>query len=126
MSKRIVISSDGTWNRPDQKNPTNVIKMARAILPTAPDGKCQVVFYDQGVGTGKRLDRWLGGAFGQGLEKNVEDAYRFLMHNYDEGDEIYLFGFSRGAFTARSTVGMIRNSGLLHKTHADRFSKAYA
>ena len=125
MPKRIVICSDGTWNRPDQTHPTNVIKMARAVLPTAPDGTGQVVFYDQGVGTGKRLDRWLGGAFGQGLEKNVEDAYRFLMHNYDQGDEIYLFGFSRGAFTARSTVGLIRNSGLLRKTHAEEFGKAY-
>jgi uncharacterized protein (DUF2235 family) len=126
MSKRIVICSDGTWNSPDQKNPTNVIKLARAVLPTSPDGTVQVVLYDQGVGTGKRLDRWLGGAFGQGLEKNVEDAYRFLMHNYDEGDEIFLFGFSRGAFTARSTVGMIRNCGLLYKTHADSFGTAYA
>jgi uncharacterized protein (DUF2235 family) len=100
--------------------------MARAIVPTAPDGMGQVVFYDQGVGTGNRLDHWLGGALGQGLEKNVEDAYRFLMHNYDEGDEIYLFGFSRGAFTARSTVGLIRNCGLLYKTHADSFGEAYA
>ena len=102
MPKRIVICSDGTWNTPDRKDhgvycPTNVVKMARAIAPAAPDGTAQVVFYDQGVGTSWGLDRLTGGAFGTGLSKNVQDAYRFLVDNYAEGDEIFLFGFSRGA-----------------------------
>ena len=84
--KRIIICCDGTRNKPDKKNPTNVIKLARAVLPTAPDGTSQIVFYDEGVGTGPGLDHLLGGMFGSGLEKNIGDAYRFLIHNYEDGD----------------------------------------
>ena len=125
MAKRIVICSDGTWNTPDRNNPTNVVKFARAIAPNGRDGKPQIVYYDQGVGTGNFLDRITGGAFGGGLEKNIEDAYRFLMHNYDDGDQIFLFGFSRGAYAVRSAAGMIRNCGILRKTNAHEFPKAY-
>jgi len=131
MNKRIIICSDGTWNTPDQKqgdkyNPTNVVKTARAIAPVGKDGIPQVVFYDWGIGADQwGLDRLTGGAFGTGLDKNIEDAYRFLMHNYKEGDEIFLFGFSRGAYTVRSLVGLIRNSGLLKKIFADKFEEAY-
>lgn len=130
MPKRIVICSDGTWNTPDQVDdgeirPSNAVKMARAIVTEAPDGTAQVVFYDRGVGTHRGLDRLTGGAFGQGLSRNVEDAYRFLVHNYADGDEIYFFGFSRGAFTVRSTAGLIRKCGLLQKVHADKFPEAY-
>ncbi len=129
MSKRIVICSDGTWNKPDQKDggvirPSNVAKMAHAVLPRAPDQKQQVVFYDKGVGTGWGLDRLTGGAFGSGLTDNIEDAYRFLIHNYCEGDEIFMFGFSRGAYTVRSTAGLIRNCGILNKINADKFGDA--
>ncbi len=63
-----------------------------------------------GVGT-TRSDRLLGGAFGAGLFRDVCDTYRFVVQNYQPGDELYFFGFSRGAFTARSTAGLIRNSG---------------
>ena len=131
MSKRLIVCCDGTWNTPDQKDggeirPSNVVKMTRAITPKATDGKVQVVFYDKGVGTGWGLDRLTGGAFGQGLTRNVEDAYRFLIDNYAEGDEIFFFGFSRGAYTARSTGGLIRNCGILKKIHADKFPEALA
>lgn len=131
MPKRIIICSDGTWNTPDQKDggavcPSNVVKMSRAVAAQAPDGTVQVVFYDQGVGTAWGLDRWIGGAFGEGLTKNIEDAYRFLVDNYAQGDEIYLFGFSRGAYTARSTAGMIRNCGVLRKQYAHKFPEAHA
>lgn len=129
--KRLVVCSDGTWNTPDQEDrgtlsPTNVVRTARAVAPTAPDGTCQVVFYDQGVGTARGLERITGGAFGKGLYRNVQDAYRFLVNNYDEGDEIWLFGFSRGAYTARSCAGLIRNAGLLRKIHAHKFPEAEA
>ena len=125
--KRIVLCCDGTWNTPTQGIPTNVTKTARAVLPAAPDGTAQVVFYDAGVGTeGRLLSRFSGGVFGEALTKNVADAYRFLVHNYEDGDEIYLFGFSRGAYTARSTVGLLCNVGLLRKMHADRFPEAMA
>jgi uncharacterized protein (DUF2235 family) len=124
--RRLIICADGTWNSRERGKPTNVQKMAQAILPAAADGTPQLVFYDAGVGTGIGLDRILGGAFGYGLSRNVEDAYRFLVDNYVEGDEVYFFGFSRGAFTARSTVGLIRKCDLLTKAHADLFPEAYA
>jgi uncharacterized protein (DUF2235 family) len=124
--KRLIVCSDGTWNTRDRGRPTNVEKIAQAILPTAPDGTPQVVFYDQGVGTSLLLDQYLGGAFGIGLAKNVEDAYRFLVDNYTDGDEIFLFGFSRGAFTVRSTAGLIRKCDLLTKANSHRFGEAYA
>ena len=130
MSKRLVICSDGTWNTPDQKDrgkyrPSNVVKIARAVASVSRDGKIQIVFYDKGVGTGWGLDRLTGGAFGQGLNDNIKDAYRFLIHNYEEGDEIFFFGFSRGAYTVRSTAGFIRNSGLLKKIQADKLPEAF-
>jgi uncharacterized protein (DUF2235 family) len=118
--KRIVICCDGTWNRADQEHdgtpcPTNVVKLAYRVAKRDAQGNPQVVFYNQGVGTGNRLDRATGGAFGHGLEDNILDAYRFLIGNYEEGDELFLFGFSRGAFTARSLGGMIRNCGILRR-----------
>jgi len=125
MAKRIVVCSDGTWSTPDQRATTNVVKMSLAITPSDPTGKSQVVFYDQGVGTGNFLDRLTGGAFGGGLYQNIEDAYRFLMNNYDDGDEIFLFGFSRGAYTVRSTAGLVRKTGVLQKLHANKFPDAY-
>jgi uncharacterized protein (DUF2235 family) len=126
MGKRIVICCDGTWNTRNQRYLTNVAKLAIATVPTAPDGVNQIVFYDAGVGTGSNwLDRLTGGAFGGGLNKNVEDAYRFLVDNYQTGDELFFFGFSRGAYTARSAVGLIRKCGVLHKMHAGQFGRAY-
>ncbi|MDP6822105.1 MAG: DUF2235 domain-containing protein [Dehalococcoidia bacterium] len=126
MTRRIVICCDGTWNTPDRSNPTNVVKLARSITPVSSDGTSQIVFYDLGVGTGPWLDRYTGGALGMGLVKNIEDAYRFLIHNYEPGDDVFLFGFSRGAYTARSLAGLIRNVGLLHKTQVDEFQNAFA
>ena len=123
--KRIVICSDGTWQTPVQENTTHVIEVARAVLPTAPDGTVQVVFYDWGVGTESRANRLAGGVSGKGIERNIRDCYRFLAHNYDDGDGIYLFGFSRGAYTVRSLAGLIRNCGVLRKTEAGRLSEAY-
>lgn len=113
--KRLIVCLDGTWNAPDNgAKPTNVVKILRAIRPSA-GGIPQVVFYDKGVGTGDAIDRVRGGMFGTGLEENVQDGYRFLASNYEPYDEIYLFGFSRGAFTARSLAGFIGKFGLLSK-----------
>lgn len=130
MPKRIVICCDGTWNTPDQKDggkerPTNVVKLARALKPVTSTGTVQVVFYNQGVGTGNILDRILGGAFGAGLSEKILEAYRFLVHNYLPGDDIFLIGFSRGAYTARSLAGLIRNCGILKKEKADLIDDAY-
>ena len=113
--RRLVVCFDGTWNDPDKgAKPTNVVKMVRAVRAITQDGVSQVVFYDKGVGTAGGTDALFGGAFGAGLLTNVIDGYRFLANNYEDGDEIYVFGFSRGAFTARSLAGLIGLGGLLH------------
>lgn len=125
MAKRIIICCDGTWDTPETNNVSNVVKLTRAIKPKTSKGLEQVVFYDWGVGTEDFMDKILGGAFGEGIDKNIQDAYRFLVHNYGPGDEVFVFGFSRGAYTARSLIGLIRNSGLLKKVHADLIPKAY-
>ncbi len=126
MKKRIIICCDGTWNNPEKRDVTNVVKLTRAILPKDKDSVNQIVFYDWGVGSEGASTAIQGGAMGVGLDKNIRDAYRFLVHNYISGDEIYLFGFSRGAYTARSTVGFIRNVGILKKEHAELIPKAYS
>ncbi len=125
--KRIIICSDGTWNRPERlgkdDHPTNVLKVARGIETLAPNNIEQIVFYDWGVGS--YYDPIVGGAFGLGLNKNIMDAYRFLVHNYQVGDEIYLFGFSRGAYTVRSLCGMINNCSILKSQHASKIEAAF-
>lgn len=83
-----------------------------------------MVLYQQGVGT-RRLERLRGGAVGLGLSRNVRDCYRFLVENYEPVDYLYLFGFSRGAFTARSTAGLVRNAGMLRAEHLGRVDTAY-
>lgn len=120
--KRIVVCSDGTWNLRDQldkstgkRRPTNVTKVARGVLARAPDGIDQVVYYHDGVGTGGGMDKYSGGAFGSGIENNVRNIYRFIAYNYLPGDELYLFGFSRGAFTVRTLTGFMNQVGLLQK-----------
>ncbi|NER78506.1 MAG: DUF2235 domain-containing protein, partial [Leptolyngbya sp. SIO1D8] len=97
--KRLIVCCDGTWQKLDSAYPTNVVKLAQAIKPLDKMGVQQVVYYDAGVGTGGGLDTLLGGGLGKGIDKNIEDAYLFLCLNYVSGDEIYLFGFSRGAYT---------------------------
>lgn len=106
--KRLVFCFDGSWNQIDAPHPTNVLFTAQSVLPMAPDGTAQLIYYDEGVGTEKG-EKLRGGMFGKGLEKNLNDAYRFLIFNHTPGDEIYVFGFSRGAFTARSFAGLISN-----------------
>ena len=130
MNNRIVLCCDGTWNSADQVNEkgepcaTNVLKVACRTKKHRTDGSLQIVYYDQGVGTGNAFDRATGGAFGEGLEANINDAYRFLVANYEPGDLIYLFGFSRGAFTARSIAGMIRRCGILRREKVRMYPKA--
>ena len=126
--KRLVVCCDGTWNKPDNVAITNIEKIARTIQTDAKacDDVQQLVLYVGGVGIGYKLDRLLGGAFGSGLFNNVKTAYRFLALNYEPGDEIFVFGFSRGAYTARSLVGMIGLVGLLTRRSliADKLPEA--
>jgi hypothetical protein len=112
--RRIVTCFDGTWNTPDKgANPTNVVKMVRAVRNRDDSGISQVAFYDKGVGTAGGTDAIAGGGLGVGLTANVMDGYRFIANNHEPGDEIYIFGFSRGAYTARSLAGLIGLAGLL-------------
>ncbi|MBD2508914.1 DUF2235 domain-containing protein [Nostoc muscorum FACHB-395] len=121
--KRLVICCDGTWQQLTSAYPSNVVKLAQSVKPMASDGVAQIVFYDEGVGAeGQKV---LGGATGLGIDRNIEDGYRFLSLNYVSGDEIYLFGFSRGAYTVRSLAGMIYCSGLLDRPHVTKAHEAY-
>lgn len=107
MSKRIAFCADGTWD--GTSNNTNVYKLFNALLTTAD----QVPYYDNGVGAdGNPIEHLLGGAFGIGLFQKIKDGYTKIAQAYDAGDEIFLFGFSRGAYTARSLAGMIAICGL--------------
>ncbi len=111
--KRIVICCDGTWSREDNAYITNVQKLARSVAgdPALTDGVQQLVFYLSAIASNP-LSR-LGWRWGYGLHGNVLALYRFLAQNYEPGDEIFVFGFSRGAFAARSLVGMLGRVGLL-------------
>lgn len=118
--KNIIICCDGTQNQLDGYL-TNVVRLFEVALKD----KEQVAFYDPGVGTmadsvlrtrvGKRWSLIKGLAFGSGLAENVTDAYRYLMRTYEDGDKVFLFGFSRGSFTVRVLAGMLHGVGLLHR-----------
>lgn len=127
--KRLVVCCDGTWNTPDQQQngghaPTNVVKVALALAPADGNGREQRLFYHRGVGTDP-AERIRGGVFGFGLGRNVREAYRFLVQHFEPGDELFFFGFSRGAYTARSVAGFVRNCGILRPEHANRLGDAY-
>jgi uncharacterized protein (DUF2235 family) len=126
-SKRIVICSDGTWNRPEEDletdHPTNVLRLARGIKPFDGPGTPQHVFYDWGIGSYYAKVR--GGVSGNGIHKNIMDAYRYIVQNYTPGAEIYLFGFSRGAYTVRSLCGLINNCGILKRPDARLIAQAF-
>ncbi|PRZ07816.1 uncharacterized protein (DUF2235 family) [Isoptericola sp. CG 20/1183] len=117
--KRLVLCCDGTWNHGVNQHVSNIEKIARVVrrgLVPADDGPgvVQQVEYVGGVGArGYKIDQVLGGAFGYGLTRNVVDGYRFLAMNHEPGDEIVVLGYSRGAYTARSVVGMVGQVGLL-------------
>ncbi|ALO46398.1 DUF2235 domain-containing protein [Pseudohongiella spirulinae] len=111
--RKLVMGFDGTWNTPDQMDrdrqvPTNVVKLLRALQ----SGAGLLKYYDTGVGTVGRLDRLWGGAAGRGLFANVRDGWLWLSRHYRPGDRVYLFGFSRGAYTARSLAGMLAICGI--------------
>ena len=122
----IVICADGTWNRPEediQKDyPTNVLKLARAIKPSVNDVK-QHVFYDWGLGS--YHNNFSAGATGRGIHKNILDGYRYIVQNYAANDKIFLFGFSRGAYTVRALSGLINNCGILKRPDARLISDAW-
>jgi len=141
--KRFVVCFDGTWQRLKQPTPTNIAIIARSVAHTntLADGTQipQIVIYSQGVGSnvdalGKDgfmdgfsewLNRMLGGVFGEGLEDCIVETYLRLAFNYEDGDEIYVFGFSRGAFCARSFAGLIGCAGIVSRMHAEKAWDAF-
>jgi uncharacterized protein (DUF2235 family) len=124
--RKLIVCCDGTWNSRDAPHAvTNVAKMARALRPFDDSGISQLIYYHPGVGTGDRVDQFLGGAFGVGLSGNVQSEYAFLADNFNYGDQIFLFGFSRGAYTVRSLAGLIGLLGLMQKVDMDYFPQVY-
>ncbi len=118
--KNIVIFSDGTCSESDSGYPTNVRKMYNAVERRS---KRQVAFYDPGVGT--NLYKVTGAAFGVGISTNIKQCYEFIMDVYQPGDKIYLFGFSRGAYTVRSLAGMIHKASILKREHRSKIDQAF-
>lgn len=134
--KRLIVLCDGTWMNSDYgyvkpgllngkgglQVPSNVTRISRCFKRRCGDGTLQIINYESGVGSGSNmLDSVTGGAFGVGLAERVREAYAYLCANYRDGDEIFLVGFSRGAFTARSVAGMIANLGLLTREGVEHF-----
>ncbi len=124
MARQLIICCDGTNNNlTGRRNDTNVTQLCELLAPEAQD---QLLYYDPGVGNpaqlpgatwgdqlSRRYERLHGLVFGKGIYENIEEAYRFIMRNWKPGDEIFLFGFSRGAFTARSVGGLVTQFGIL-------------
>ncbi|KAG8629786.1 hypothetical protein KVT40_001405 [Elsinoe batatas] len=151
--KRIIICCDGTWQSSNHGLegvvPSNVAKISRAIskYEETSNGQIihQIVYYDAGVGTGTDVSgegkqswtawansyiaagvrRWEGG-LGAGLDENVNEAYNFIVNNYNKGDELYFFGFSRGAFTARAVAGLVASVGICTNLMMDDYPAMYA
>jgi uncharacterized protein (DUF2235 family) len=111
MPRRLVAFFDGTWNK--VQTHTNVERLWRLVAARSGDDAEQITKYLAGVGVKPGIEHLLGGAFGLGLSGNVEEGFQWLSQEWIEGDEIWLFGFSRGAYTARSLGGLIRKCGLL-------------
>jgi uncharacterized protein (DUF2235 family) len=128
VGRNLVVCLDGTWN--SYKDRTNVSRLHAAVssMPSSRDaGRAQLKYYDEGVGTG-RWDRLRGGVFGKGLSRNIVQAHAWLIDNYRGGDQIFVFGFSRGAFTARSLVGLINRFGIPEpaKDNSSSLDRAWA
>ena len=119
QGRNIVLMTDGTGNEPKLKGESNILRLYKMLV----QDDDQLVWYDPGVGTegdpraitniGKKVTKFAGLVVGYGLRQNVMDGYTFLMNNYRAGDRIFLFGFSRGAYTARAIAGLLYQIGLL-------------
>ena len=127
--KNIILSTDGTGNAGGVGHGTNVWRLHTSIDRqshlTVEDNIRQVAFYHDGVGTqDKKILKIIGGAFGYGLKRTIKELYTFLVNNYEPGDQIYLFGFSRGAYTVRLLAGMILACGIIDRNKYDNKSDA--
>ncbi len=120
MSKNIVVFSDGTGQEGGTDHNTNVYKLFNLILDRSPR---QISFYDRGLGTGWR--KATGNIAGRGFSKNVIQCYEFIFRNFEHGDKIFLFGFSRGAATVRSLTGFMHFFGILPRSRGKLIKKAW-
>ena len=134
-NKSLIVLCDGTWQDLNQPFPTNVVRLLEAITPQTTEGNDQIVYYDEGIGTQQvsiepslidNMIKIAGGGLGLGIDHRILKCYRFLCLNYRPGDKIYLFGFSRGAYTVRSLAGLIYNCGLLKSEHVRMIPQAYS
>jgi uncharacterized protein (DUF2235 family) len=125
--KNIVLCSDGTGNRDIKNRGTNVFKLYEAVdIQGHKAGEQitkQVAFYDDGVGTANAFAKVVGGAFGWGFSRNVKKLYRELVNVYEAGDKIFLFGFSRGAYTVRALAGFIQHCGVLDSDYYQKLPR---
>lgn len=131
-SKRLILCEDGTWLNSDDGSlkgsvviESNITRITRAIKPVSEDGIPQVVYYHYGIGGGGGLFNKLAGSVGGGLNEIVREGYLFISTNYTPGDEIFIFGFSRGAFAARSIAGLIDDIGVLTKDASSYLSEIF-
>jgi uncharacterized protein (DUF2235 family) len=126
LYEAIVILIDGTWNKQEVKGNTNVARLDPLIKKSA-SGTVQEIFYHEGVGTrGSWLQRLLGLIVGFGLKGIIRDCYDYIVDNFEVGDEIYIFGFSRGAYAARALAGMIGASGIQRRAAPESFEIAWS
>ena len=114
--RNLLVAADGTWNKPDQRDrgrnvPTNVVRFVRAVDEDNESPK-QLKYYETGVGTAQIWNKFRGGIAGHGLFKNMRDAYAWILRHHRPDDRLYLVGFSRGAFTARSLAGLLGLCGI--------------
>ena len=120
MARNIVVFSDGTGQEGGEGHNTNVYKLFNMVEDRTAR---QIAFYDRGLGTGWR--KITGNGAGMGISENIQECYQFIFENYEAGDNIYLFGFSRGATTVRSLSGFIHLFGILPKSRPELIDKAY-
>ncbi len=124
--KRLVILCDGTWQDGDTpQRATNVLRLARLILPVSRDGTSQITCYHPGLGSDGGFDALGAAAFGNGIDREIQSLYRFIVMNHAPGDELFFFGFSRGAYAVRSCIGLLRNVWLLEKHLESQIPDAY-
>lgn len=128
--KHIAVCMDGTWQRLRTQFPTNIAKIARSVDHEDDSGAKQIVVYTQGVGASSELTQHAkgalaGGLFGKGLEEDVLNTYVRICLNYQWGDRLYIFGYSRGAFSARSLGGLIRRCGIVRRRFVQRAPEAF-
>ncbi|GME50258.1 peptidoglycan binding domain containing protein [Neofusicoccum parvum] len=134
--KRIVVCCDGTWQSatsvdPKHGCPSNVARLSRVLAKAGLDREekewQQIVYYDAGVGTGDitAVEAARQGSQGLGLLENVLEAYNFIVSNYNKGDHLFFFGFSRGAYTVRAAAGLVQQIGIIQPYLMPAFLERY-